>query len=67
MTAPLSIDCSWPLSPAQTQTENTPCQTEAAQIDSDKKDTEELSFSLFFGEAIREGSPKFLGDQEDRK
>lgn len=45
-TAPLSIDCSWPLSPAQTQTQNTHCQTEAAQLSSAKKDTEKLSVLL---------------------
>lgn len=43
-TAPLSIDCSQPLSPAQTQTQNTPCQTEATLIGSDKKTQEKLSF-----------------------
>ena len=43
-TAPFRIDCSWPLSPAQTQTQTTLCQTEATQIGSGKKDTEKLSF-----------------------
>lgn len=41
---PRSIDCSQPLSAAQTQTQNALCPIEAAQIGSCKKETKKLSF-----------------------
>ena len=44
MTVTLNIDCSQPLSLAQTQTQNTPCQIKATQIGADKE--EKLSFSF---------------------
>lgn len=61
MTVPLRIDCSSPLSPAQTQIQNTPCHTEATHMGSDKKDTQAFFFLYFFEKLCEKDLQCFQG------
>lgn len=64
MTVPLRIDCASPLSPAQTQIQNTPCHTEATHMGSDKKDTQAFFFLCFFEKFCEKDLQCFLGGSE---